>query len=85
MDKLNHFLHLVRIYLSGSNLRLCLSLQGLSEGVALCFGTAGDTDLRKDLADLTAFPNGDIGDSAAAYNQYFTHFVFSFFILIYDL
>ena len=74
VDEVDDLLHVVRVHPGSGDLRGGLALQRLGQRVALLLRAAGDAQLREDLADLAALPDGHAGDAAAADNQYSAHF-----------
>ena len=73
LNQSDQLIHMIRIDLLRRNLRRGRLLQFLLQRVALRFRAAGNTDLRKYIAVLTAFMNGYTGNTAAADDQTLSH------------
>ena len=68
-DQGDHVLRLVGVDLGGGDHGGGAAVELSLEGIAFGFGAAGDAELGENSAVLTAFLNGDLGDTAAADDQ----------------
>ena len=72
-DQSDDFFCFIGIHLRGGDLRFGFGRQLGRELIALGFGTAGDAQFGKHIAQLAAFVNGNGSNAAAADNKNFAH------------